>query len=140
MDTKFVEAGHGPNAAGNWGKFAVCRFTIVELAEDIQYPGCEGDRRGLVMSNGWTPQHIWVLDLATGEGAYFMLGGLAAADLNKHRIWVCPLFEPFLTWLYAWYTAKGGDWWEDLPRTVDLPDAPFAIYGYRRPGPDETAS
>ena len=44
--------------------------------------------------------HLVVLDLQTGEGAIFMPGGLAAADLDKHGIWVCPLFEPFLAWLY----------------------------------------
>ena len=63
-------------------------------------------------------------------------GGFARADLNKRKIWVCPLFEPFLEWLYRHVHDKEGDWWQDLPRVVELPDAPFEIYGHRRPGPE----
>jgi hypothetical protein len=44
-------------------------------------------------------------------------------------IWVCPMFEPFLTWLY-----KQPDPFA-IPAHVDLPDAPFAMQGYRRSGP-----
>lgn len=75
---------------------------------------------------------MWVLDLQTGEGAFFRPGGYAAADLEKHRVWVCPLFEPFLEWLYRQDLTDLGQ----LPRLVELPDAEFAMRGYRRAGPD----
>ena len=126
-----MEAGQSVGG-GNWGKFAVGRFTAAELAEPAHWPG--GGPR-LVLGRGWTVDHIWVLDLQTGEGAMFRPGGYAKADLDKHRIWVCPMFEPFLAWLYQQVTELAETWWEDLPRMVELPDAPFALYGYRRPGP-----
>ena len=71
-----------------------------------------------------------VVDLETGEGAMFSPGGLAAADLQKHRIWVCPMFEPFLAWLYKQDLSD----LTKLPKHVDLPDAPFEMHGYRREG------
>jgi len=77
-------------------------------------------------------KHVLVLDLQTGEGAILKPGGDPRADLKKHRVWVCPMFEPFLEWLYARALAIGLD---DLPLHVDLPEAPFAFAGYRRPGP-----
>jgi hypothetical protein len=73
-----------------------------------------------------------VLDLETGEGAYFLPGGNARADLREHRVLVCPMFEPFLEWLYA----QDVNDITTLPVVLDLPDAPFALYGYRRPGPE----
>ena len=94
------------------------------------YPDMPEGRMPLLRSLGWGPEFLWVLDLQTGEGAFFKPGGYAKADLDKHQIWVCPLFEPFLGWLYKQdlkdITA--------LPRTVELPFAPFAMHGYRRPG------
>jgi hypothetical protein len=128
MDLKFVEAGNG----FNWGKFAVGRFTLDEMCEPATVDGMAG--APLIASQGWAPHHVWVLDLATGEGAMFDLMGLASADLQKHKIWVCPLYEPFLTWLYAHRRELGGDWWIELPRSVELPHAPAEMYGYRRDG------
>ena len=72
-----------------------------------------------------------MLDLQTGEGAIFRPGGNAHADLQKHRIWCCPLFEPFLEWLYK-HNLENID---ELPKHVDLA-AEFELFGYRRPGPD----
>jgi hypothetical protein len=66
---------------------------------------------------GWTRTHLWVLDLETGEGACFKPGGLASADLQKHKIWVCPLFEPFLVWLYE----QKLDDLQQPPDHIDLP-------------------
>jgi hypothetical protein len=40
----------------------------------------------LPLAEGRTPQHILVLDFATGEGALLKHGGMAKADLDKHRI------------------------------------------------------
>jgi hypothetical protein len=124
--TKFIEATNGPQ---NWGKFAVCRFEPEEWRRtSVVNPA---DSRPMLGARGWTPRHVLVLDLQTGEGAIFRPGGLARADLQKHRIWVCPLFEPFLEWLYK----QDLDDLDALPSHVDLPEAPFEVSGYRRPGP-----
>jgi hypothetical protein len=79
----------------------------------------------------WGKFLVIVFDLETNEGASFTPGGLASADLNKHQIWVCPMYEPFLEWLYK----------QDLTELSKLPDyvhldAPSAMAGYRRPGPN----
>lgn len=135
MITKFIEVTNGPR---NWGKFMLGRFTQEEWERESNLP--DADERAvfthgkwsLLRQRGWTPDHLLVMDLETAEGAIFLPGGSASADLNKHRIWVCPMFEPFLEWLYA-----QRDWLklDDLPNHVDLPDASFAMAGYRRPGP-----
>ncbi len=116
----------------NWGKFLVGipdmewgRGSLVEA--ENQYP--------LLERIGWTPVHILVCDLATGEGAWFRHGGNARADLEKHRIWVCPLFEEFLAWLYKQDLTR----LHLLPGIVELPDAQFSINGYRRPGPHDVS-
>lgn len=136
MDTKFIEAGQAltPEGGFNWGKFMVGRFTDDELAERSAFPGVEMYR--LINSQGWSRQHIWICDLATGEGAMFCPGGMARSDLRKHKIWVCVLYEEFLVWLYDWIRGKGEQWWDELPRLVELPEAEFDLYGYRRPGPE----
>lgn len=122
MKTQFVEATNGPN----WGKFCVAVFEPHELAvRSAIAPG-----ESLIRGRGWSHGHVLVLDLQTGEGATFRMGGLASADLNKHRIWVCVLFERFLEWLYVQPDPM------NLPAKVDLPDVPFAWTGYRRSGPD----
>ena len=124
MITKFIEA---TNGGINWGKFVVCRFDGAEWHRESAVS--EGER--LVRSQGWSFEHLFVLDLSTGEGAMFRHGGFAPADLQKHLIWVCPLFEPFLAWLYKQDVSD----LEKLPAHVDLPDAPAGYHGYRRPGP-----
>jgi hypothetical protein len=122
MKTKFIEA----KGVLNWGKFAVCRFEPEEWNRRSKIdPG-----RQLLDSQGWDDDHLWVLDLATGEGAYFSPRGLASADLDKHRIWVCPLFEPFLEWLYKQKVAD----LDALPDFIELPNAEASLQGYRRPG------
>lgn len=123
MKTKFIE---GTSAEMLWGKFAVARFDPDELAR------CSAvDDRPLVRSRGWGPDHIWVLDLQTGEGAFFRPGGLARADLKKKRIWVCPLFEHFLGWLY---TQDLRDL-DTLPSLIEVPIEKTTC-SYRREGPD----
>lgn len=128
METKIIEATNGPM---NWGKFCVCRFR-----EEWQAPcAINPSPQGLLRQIGWDNGMIWVLDLQTREGAAFRPGGLARADLNKHQIWVCPLFEPFLEWLYEQDLRD----LDKLPAHIDLPDAPFHLRGYRRPGPGPEA-
>lgn len=126
MITHFIEATNGPN---NWGKFMVGQFSPEEWAlRSVVAP-----TDSLVGGRGWSVGHLLVLDLQTGEGAVFRIGGYAKADLEKHAIWVCPLYEPFLTWLYkqdVFDITK-------LPRevTFTLDEAPFEFQGYRRGGP-----
>lgn len=122
MKTKFIEAKNN----FNWGKFAICRFDPEEWAR----PSSVDAARTVLRSQGWDPRHVWVLDLATGEGAFFMPGGHAGSDLNKHAVWVCPLFEPFLAWLYEQDLSD----LDALPAVVDIA-APASMHGHRRPGP-----
>jgi hypothetical protein len=124
MQSKFIEATNGPQ---NWGKFMVGRFT----QEEWMTRSAVEPERGLIAGRGWSRDHLLVVDLQTGEGAIFRPGGVAGYDLNKHAIWVCPLFEPFLTWLYEQDLSD----LDALPAYVDLPDAEFMMSGYRRPGP-----
>lgn len=127
MESVFIEGVH-PGGNGNHGKFMVARFSPEEWA---RRSGVAGDR--FLSGRGWSPDHVLVLDLQTGEGSIFKPGGLASADLNKHKIWVCPLFQPFLEWLYQQDLAD----LSKLPSVVEFPAAEFALWGYRRPGPAE---
>lgn len=132
MKTKLMEATNGPR---NWGKFLIARFDVewehasavpLTFGEEVRDPV----RNPLLVETGWNPRSVIVFDLQTGEGARFTPGGVASYDLNKHKVWVCPLFEPFLEWLYEQNLTD----LDTLPDHVDLPDAPFAMSGYRRSG------
>lgn len=132
MRTKIIEGAQDLKSPGNWGKFMLCVPDTEWLRESKICPGVS---RPLLGQIGWTFNHVWVLDLQTGEGAFFRPGGVAGADLQKHKVWVCPLFEPFLEWLYGRYRENPGLDIDDLPDVAELPDAPFEFAGYRRPGP-----
>jgi len=122
MKTQFVEVTNGPY---NWGKFMVQTFDDAELSYRSPvsaYP--------LLRVCGWRPYHVHLFDLQTGEGAMFTLGGDVSMELKKHRIHVCNLFEPFLTWLLTQPDLK------DLPAHLDLPNEP-GTEAYRRPGPGQ---
>ena len=123
METKIIEV---TNNNRNWGKFMLMRFSQEEWA--IQSAIGQGS---LLKNVGWNPTQVWVLDLQTCEGAAFVPHGLASADLNKHKVWVCPMYEPFLNWLYEQDLTR----LDALPSFLDLPDAEFDFCGYRRPGP-----
>jgi hypothetical protein len=56
--------------------------------------------------------------------------GGSLTNANSTLSWVCPLFEPFLEWLYQQDLTRI----EELPSHVDLPEAEFQLHGYRRPG------
>lgn len=131
MKTKFIEATH-EDGNGNWGKFAVCEWTNEEWNRASKIPGTYSS--SLLGCQGWDHRHYWVLDLATGEGACFRYRGHAKSDLDKHRVWVCPLFEPFLAWLYRQDFSS----LDDLPDTVTFThkEVEFRLSGYRRPGPE----
>lgn len=125
VKTKIIEATNG----GNWGKFLVGQMDDWEWSRFSRVD--PEDRRRLLGICQWGNRSILVLDLQTGEGARFNPPGFAAADLNqKHQIWVCPLYEPFLTWLYEQDLTDI----DKLPDLVNLPLAPGALYGYRRQG------
>lgn len=125
MIRHFIEASNTICGGINWGKFRLTRFDREEWTTKSELDGLP-----LLHSRGWTPEHLEVFDLQTGEGALFKPGGSASHDLRKHRIWVCPLFEPFITWL----------WKQDvrditkLPRFVEL-ECDGAMTGERRIGP-----
>ncbi len=123
MKTKIIEVTNGPR---NWGKMLVGQFDAEWEYQSVVAPGS-----ALLSGRGWGPGHILVLDLQTGEGSVFRHGGLASADLEKHAIWVCPMFAPFLDWLYRQDVSN----LDALPPHVDLPEAEFHLSGYRRPGP-----
>ena len=121
MKTKIIEATNGPQ---NWGKFLVGEFDSEwEVRSKVSPPA------PLLRSRGHHERERLVLDLETSEGAIFTLGGSAKYDLDKHKIWVCPLFEPFLKWLYNQPLDL-----DALPAHIDLPKAPFSLHGYRRKG------
>jgi len=126
--SKFIEVSQG--GTGNWGKFMLARFTEEEWARGSALPEA-ASLRSLLAARGWAPNHLLFVDLETGEGALLAPGGSAPADLEKHRIWVCPMAEPFLEWLYQ----EGAGDLDALPSYVELPDAEFAMTGYRRRGP-----
>lgn len=122
MRTYLFEATNG----FNWGKFCV---GVMDHEWQWRSRVDTDDRRRLLAGRGWDDQHIWVMDLATGEGALFRHGGHAGRDLDKHKIWVCPLFEPFLEWFYKQDLGKLD---ELCAAVVQLPDAPSSLYGSRR--------
>jgi hypothetical protein len=129
MRTHIIEA---TNGMLNWGKF-ILMIPDTEWERTAATPGCDS-QTSLLAQRGWNrDKDIIVFDLQTCEGAAFSLGGSASRDLEKHRIWVCPLFEPFLTWLYG--EPRDKVMALDLPTWVDLPKAAFAFSGHRRSGP-----
>lgn len=129
METKFIEATQDKANGFNWGKFMLGRFSETEWAYASRMCGSP-----LLHARGWGPNNLLVLDLETGEGSVFLPGGLASADLNKHQIRVCPMYEPFLEWLYTQDLSN----LSNLPDVVELPKAPADMYGYRRPGPKKS--
>lgn len=126
MKLHLVEATNG----FNWGKFAVGRMDEEWRWISSMEPS---HRMPLLRQLGWGTEHLWVLDLQTGEGAFFTPGGYAKADLDKHSIWVCPMFEPFLTWLYGQNLTD----LTKLPPYVELPHAEPTLHAPRRAGPAE---
>ena len=88
----------------------------------------------MLAERGWSKDNLLVLDLQTGEGAVFKPKGSAKGDLDKHALWLCPLFEPFLGWLYEQDLTDI----EKLPALVKIKNPASALYGYRRPGPGAT--
>jgi hypothetical protein len=126
MQTKFIETTNTDAGGMNWGKFMVARFTESEWERRSEVGG-----QIMLAERGWSRDNLLVLDLQTGEGAVFKPKGYAKGDLDKHALWVCPLFEPFLGWLYEQDLTDI----EKLPALVKIKNPESALYGYRRPGP-----
>lgn len=134
MQCHFIEVTQDALGGFNWGKFMLARFTAEQWTARSALPAAQGQL--LLAGRGMWHDDVLVLDLETGEGAIFQpRHGLAGADLTRHQILVCPLFEPFLEWLYGYRPARPEAWWSELPDLVELPAAPGGLYGYRRPGP-----
>lgn len=131
MKTKIVEVTNAEGGGGiNYGKFLVGRH---DAAEWQRSPAVAGAMLpSLLASIGTNPDCVWVLDLQTREGASFKPGGVAKSDLAKHKIWVCPMFEPFLGWLYQ-QDLSDLDALPDLVKLTEA-EAPSALAGYRREG------
>lgn len=131
MVTKFIEVTQAVEGGFNHGKFMLGRFAE-EWNELSALDHALGNNAPppLLRRCGWMERHLFVLDLQTGEGAIFLPGGSATADLDKHKVWVCPMFEPFLVWLYAQDLTL----LDELPELVELPEAPASMVGYRRDG------
>ena len=129
MQTKFIEATNTDAGGMNWGKLMVARFTESEWERHSEVGG-----QIMLADRGWSKDNLLVLDLQTGEGAVFKPKGYAKGDLDKHALWICPLFEPFLRWLYEQDLTDI----EKLPALVKIKNPASALYGYRRPGPGVT--
>lgn len=130
------------NQAPNWGKFAVGRFGPDEWGwmSETKLESGEANPYSVLGQNGWGRDHLFIMDLATGEGAIFRPGGGSArGDLLKTQLWVCVLFEAFLTWLYQQARARGGRLSESDLEALAAGglvhvDVPPARAGWRRPG------
>lgn len=142
MNVHFIEATQAEFNL-NHGKFMLGRFTPEEARTYSALPDYQGEllwRCGGLRN--MRPGMTLVMDLQTGEGASFSLvdrhndpQGTATYDLNKHKIWVCPMFEPFLGWLYGQtQLAESETAMLELPRYVEIPTLEGALAGYRRPG------
>lgn len=129
MKTRIIEATTGP--VGNWGKFLVGQFDSTEMAV---VSAIAPEYGSILRQRGWwnAADYFLMLDIETGEGAVFRHGGLAEADLDKHRVWVCPLFSPTLQRLYQFAPFD----LDTLPSVIELDfeEAPFAMAAPRRPG------
>lgn len=120
----------------NHGKFVLLRHGPEDLRRRSALPGYETTH--ILVGRKWDADGTFIADLQTGEGCVFYLEcGSAAVQytLNqKHKIWVCPMYEPFVCWLADTHPelARGGGDITALPSVVELPDAPTAVAGYRR--------
>jgi hypothetical protein len=146
VKTKFIEA----SSSFNWGKFMVGRFEPDELkrrshvsgkyADKVDDPVYSARMKSIPLLNqiGFDSDGIFVFDLQTCEGAVFYphRRGPAKFDLEKHQIWCCPMFLPFLEWLYQQDCSD----LDALPAMIEIPPEVArkheALSGYRRAGPD----
>jgi hypothetical protein len=128
VQTYLFESVADPFVRYNWGAF------LVAVPDEIEWGwrshAIPGDI-SLPEQLAWGPSQAWVMDLRTGEGALFSLGGDYRAELESHRIFVTAQFEGFLEWLCLQDPAG----LRHLPHVVKVADATFSIRNYRRLGP-----
>lgn len=123
MVTHFIEASDGIAH----GKFMLARLDGAELRVRSALPGFEGERLQRVGgARRLNHRSTLVLDLQTGNGAAFFIGtGYWRADLERTGpIHVCPMFRPFLAWLYGQDVGDAPDSIRELPRYVEV--SPFS--------------
>lgn len=130
MISHFIEASND----ANYGKFLLLRFDEREAKTRTRLPGYRNSENIFTFAGHrkLNPDMTFVVDLQTGEGASFDLRGSAKADLEKHKIWVCPMYEFFLSWLYQQNAHSEIKDITRLPRYVQLNTDYFAFAGYRR--------
>ena len=128
MDTRFIEASNGVN----YGKFMVARFDMEETLRKTAMPEAVGTESFFSYAGlrRMTPERTLVMDLQTGEGAEFSLRGgrqeAAWALRERHpKLWVCPLFPPFLGWLFDFVQTQPDPRrheldLESIPNFIDL--------------------
>lgn len=129
MKTKIIEVTQAFEGGFNHGKFLIGRFDTELERKDMGGFPLIAPRWGW----GGPKDHILLLDIETGEGALFRPGGYAPADLDKHRIWVCPMFLATMEVLYKMDLSD----LDALPDFLEIESEP-AMSGYRRPGPEYT--
>lgn len=93
MITKLIET----TDMFNHGKFLVGQMEGFELT---QYLAIKDDGRQLSHVLHASPSKFWVLDCATCEGAFFDFSNDAYYQLERHQVWVCPMFPLFLEWAF----------------------------------------
>jgi hypothetical protein len=121
MKTQFLEA----SGSMNHGRFLILEFEPSDW--DVESKVSSGSV--LASAGFWTWRPLFALiDLVTCEGALFDGRGVARHDLDSRRIWVCPMYEPTLEWLYRQKPVA-----LPLPGVVEL-DVPGELYGHRRDG------
>lgn len=131
MKVKFIEC----EDKLNWGKFQLLQWEPSDMQRQSKVRegtpllmAVEGQR----VAGNDPLKAVFVRDLQTEEGA--TLHPAKEVDpkpqLDRHRVWVCPLFLPFARWLFA-------NWEGDvatLPDIVELSGEVLHLQGYRRPG------
>ena len=134
MEQVFVEV----SDEANWAKILLMKFGSEDLlvrskvSGDFLLKSVDNNRR---VKTGTNAEKVFVLDLQTEEGAFFFprKEGNAKDDLESHEIWVCPLYLPFLIWLYANMPKE----LKEIPKLVEFPKSTHVHYqGWRRPGPE----
>jgi hypothetical protein len=132
VKSKFLEV---TNKA-NWAKLQLLQWEPSDLARPSLV------QKGKVLLNAVQVRRgdaadpltaVFVRDLQTQEGCEFYPSPEAdcKTQLDMHRVWVCPLFYPFVSWLFANYQGDV----TSLPDLVELADSKKQEYqGYRRPG------
>lgn len=129
MRTYLFETIASPRTPKNWGSFMVCVPDEIEWAWQSHV---STSLMPALAEFGWTPEHVIVMDMKTGEAAFFRPGDREAAeDLTLHRIYRSPQLGLFLTWLYGQDIAH----LYQQPAVIEVEDCTFALEGWREIGP-----